>query len=69
MKKSWNHVFEFLWELCVKTISCLYLTLIPPIFFVLKMTSAANIQVNFRLDFINEANTMNPDQTAPWGAV
>ena len=27
--------------------------------------SAANIQVHFRLDFIMEANTMNPDRTAP----
>ena len=30
---------------------------------------AAYIQVHFRLDFIIEANTMNPDQTAPKGAV
>ena len=28
--------------------------------------SAAYIQVHFRLDFIMEANTMNPDQTASW---
>ena len=26
---------------------------------------AAYIHVHFRLDFIIEANTMNPDQTAP----
>ena len=31
--------------------------------------SAAYIQVHFRLDFIMEVNTMNPDQTAPFGAV
>ena len=31
-------------------------------------TSAAYIQVHFRLDFIMEANTMDPDQTAPLGA-
>ena len=30
------------------------------------VTSAAHIQVHFRLDFFMEANTMNPDQTAPW---
>ena len=40
-----------------------------PIIFDLKMssafTSAANTQVHFRLDFIMEANTMSPDQTAP----
>ena len=30
-------------------------------------TSAAYVQVQFRLDFIMEANTMNPDdQTAPY---
>ena len=28
--------------------------------------SAAYIQVYFRLNFVMEANTMNPDQTAPW---
>ena len=27
------------------------------------------IYVHFRLDFIMEANIMNPDQTAPFGAV
>ena len=26
----------------------------------------AYIQLHFRVDFIMEANTMNPDQTAPW---
>ena len=31
--------------------------------------SAAFIQVHLRLVFIMEANTMNPDQTAPKGAV
>ena len=41
-----------------------------PLFFLLKtsetllFTSAANTRVPFRLDFIIEANTMNPDQTA-----
>ena len=30
----------------------------------LLFTSAAYIQVPLRLDFIMEANTMNPDQTA-----
>ena len=32
-------------------------------------TSAVYVQVHFRLHFIIEANTMNPDQTAPLGAV
>ena len=32
-------------------------------------TSVAYIQIDFRLDFIREANTMNPDQTAPLGSV
>ena len=32
-------------------------------------TSAAYIQMHFRLLFIMEANSMNPDQTAPKGAV
>ena len=32
-------------------------------------TSAAYFQVQFRLDFIMGANTMNPEQTAPKGAV
>ena len=44
----------------------------PAHIFVLKcllFTSAAYIQVHFRLNFIMEANTMNPDQTAPSGAV
>ena len=31
----------------------------------LLFTSAPFIQVHFRPDFIREANTMNPDQTAP----
>ena len=31
----------------------------------LLFTSAAHIQVHFRLEFIIEANTMNPDQTVP----
>ena len=30
---------------------------------------AAYIQVHFRLDVITEANNMNPDQSAPLGAV
>ena len=29
----------------------------------------ANVFVHFRLDFIMETNTMNPDQTASLGAV
>ena len=32
-------------------------------------TSAAYIQVHFRLDFIMEANTLNPNQMAPLRAV
>ena len=32
------------------------------------LTSAAYIQVYFKKDFIMEANTMNPDQTAPVGS-
>ena len=35
----------------------------------LLFTSAAYIQVHFRLNFIMEATTMNPDQTAPMEAV
>ena len=31
------------------------------------ITAAAYIQVHFSLDFIKEANTMNPGQTAPLG--
>ena len=31
----------------------------------LLFASAAYIQVHFRLDFLMEANIMNPDQTAP----
>ena len=31
--------------------------------------SAAYIQVHFRLDFFMEANNINPDHTAPKGAV
>ena len=50
------------------------LTLIQPIFgFVLKMSfaisSAASLQVLFRLYFFMEVNNMNPDQTAPLRAV
>ena len=30
---------------------------------------AVDTQKHFRLDFIKEANTMNPDQTAPLRAV
>ena len=47
----------------------------PTTIFVLKMLSAfyvrAHIQVHFRLDFFHglEASNMNPDQTAPKGAV
>ena len=33
------------------------------------MSSAARIQVHFILDFFMAANNMNPDQTAPMGAV
>ena len=44
-------------------------TFILPVFFVLKMLSAAYIQVHFRLDFFMVANTMNPDQIAHSGAV
>ena len=32
---------------------------------ILKMSSAAYIQVHFRLDFIMDPNAMHPDQTAP----
>ena len=44
------------------------LTLIQPIFFVLKMFAfyvcCIYIQVHLRLDFIMAANTLNPDQGA-----
>ena len=53
-----------------------YLTVILPTFLCSKnvlcflvFKSAAYIQVHFRLDFIIEANTMNPNQTAPFGIV
>ena len=47
------------------------LTLVPPLFFfVLKTLSALYVCCKysnaFRLNFLMEANTMNPDQTAPW---
>ena len=49
------------------------LTLIPAIFLswncCLLFMSAACIQVHFKLDSILEGNTINPDQTAPKGAV
>ena len=52
---------------------CLNLNPYPANVFVLKMSSvvmsAAYIQVHFRLDSIMESNIMNPDQTAPLGAV
>ena len=35
------------------------------IYFVLKMLSSTNIQMHFRPDFIMEANSMSPEQTAP----
>ena len=35
----------------------------------LPSTPAAYIQMNLRLDFIKEANALNPGQTAPLGAV
>ena len=38
----------------------------PPLFSILKMSSAVYIQVRLRLDFFMEANNMSPDQTAPW---
>ena len=37
-----------------------------PLKILLLFTSATYIQVHFRLDFMMEANTMGPDQTAPW---
>ena len=49
------------------------LTLIPPLFLSWKgyplFTSAAYIQVHFRLDYFMEANNINPDETAPSWAV
>ena len=36
-----------------------------PEYFVLKMMSATYIKAHLRQDNIMEANTMNPDQTAP----
>ena len=58
-------------------ISCSYLNHFYPLywhFFLLwnccpHLTSAAHIQVHFRLDFFMEANNMKPDQPAPLGAV
>ena len=49
-----------------------YINPYPAIFFVLNVSafmSAAYFQVHFRLNFIMEANTMNPDKIAPFGAV
>ena len=43
--------------------SIFQLEMLPP------FTSAAYFQVQFRLDFIMGANTMNPEQTAPKRAV
>ena len=48
--------------------------LIQPLLLFIKMSfgfyvCCSNIQAHFRVDFIKEANTMNPDQTAPLGAV
>ena len=40
---------------------------ILPIYIVMKILSAYTIQMHFRLDFILEVNTMNPDQTASKG--
>ena len=44
------------------------LTIIPPVFFVLKIhllfISAAYIQVHLRQDFFMQANNLNSDQTA-----
>ena len=37
--------------------------------FVLKLSSAAYMQLHFRLDFFMEAKNMNPNQIAPLGAV
>ena len=61
-------IFE--WPL--KTGFTVYSIALQTRFFILKIcffTSAAYIQVNFRLQFFMEANNMNPDQTAPKGAV
>ena len=44
------------------------LTLIPANIFVMKTLPAAYIQMLFKLDFIMEAITMNPDQTALLGS-
>ena len=48
---------------------CIEVTINPylaTVFFFLLFTPAAYIYMHFRLDFIMEANNMNPDQTAPW---
>ena len=50
------------------TLSCHYFVCLQNVVF-FQTTSAAYIQVHFRLDFFMEANTINPDQTAPNGAV
>ena len=44
------------------------LTLMPPLFFVLKILSAEYIQLHFRLSSLMETNNMNPVQIAYLGA-
>ena len=63
-------MYTMLFDVHITNPKCL--TLIPPMKIVLKMSafeSAAYIQMHFRLLLIMEANTKNPDQTAPFGAV
>ena len=45
------------------------MNLYPATIFFLLFKSAAFTHVHFRLEFIMEENTMNPDLTAPLGAV
>ena len=54
-----NSNFFLMWQILF--------SLILPIFIVLKMLSVY-IQVHFMLDFIIEANIMNPELTVPLGS-
>ena len=80
VKKSWSMCFIIVKKsyFILLTLSSsedmiVHLTGILPMTFFLNMssafTSAAKIHLHFRKLLIIELNTMNPDQTAPMGAV
>ena len=53
---KWHHILTLILAIFLSWKCCLFLSLL-------------HIFVHFRLDFIMEVNTMNPDQTAPLEAV